>query len=159
MRHLQKISIYSGIIATSLLIGALPHAAHATPVAAPLHCTIDAGRYGKTVQDTQTTFDVSIPEQVAVGETFVAKFKLSDVQIRNDALKKIGSITMEKSSSQYTRWRQRPACRAPGRTRNIQWNPHNFRQIDSFTPPRHPHNLGTGTQHQTPSHRRQFCCF
>lgn len=98
MRHLRKISIYSGIIATSLLVGALPHAAYATPVAAPLHCTIDAGRYGKTVQDTQTTFDVSIPEKVAVGETFVAKFKLSDVQIRNDASKKIGSIRMEKSA-------------------------------------------------------------
>lgn len=98
MRHLRKTSICSGIIATSLLIGAPPHVAYATPVAAPLHCTIDAGRFGKTVQDTHTTFDVSLPEKVTAGETFVAKFKLSDVTIHNDTLKKIGSIKMEKST-------------------------------------------------------------
>ncbi|ARU46855.1 hypothetical protein [Corynebacterium silvaticum] len=98
MRHLRKTSIRSGIIATSLLIGTLPHVAYAAPVAAPLHCTIDAGRFGKTVQDTHTTFDVSLPEKVTAVETFVAKFKLSDVTIHNDTLKKIGSIKMEKSA-------------------------------------------------------------
>ncbi|ATV80263.1 Membrane protein [Corynebacterium pseudotuberculosis] len=98
MRYLHKARICSGIIASSLIIGALPATAYATPVETSLSCSIDAGRYGKTVQETKTTFNVTLPEKVTKEETFTAKVKLSDVSLHNNSLNRVGSVKMEKST-------------------------------------------------------------
>ncbi|WP_048589303.1 hypothetical protein [Corynebacterium pseudotuberculosis] len=98
MRYLHKARICSGIIASSLIIGVLPATAYAAPVETSLSCSIDAGRYGKTVQETKTTFNVTLPEKVTKGETFTAKVKLSDVSLHNNSLNRVGSVKMEKST-------------------------------------------------------------